>query len=276
MIPFRHYGGAVLIAPHTEDEYFSDYRKAYPQEQFDVVDYDELLRYFSYGYSLEEVVNFLSSFGYEEGEAKDLPPYLCRMTKDKYKSPELEKLLPIKEKLVSQGIFQKQGDSAAFFCNKTLIIRGYYSGLSISEALQDLPNISLNWDLGRPQLNAKEAPRLECSSVKGALQKAASRVTELVGNGVKKEDIYFRSDIPCAQLPGVKSLEGPFAPNGSHVIYLEASNPIVIPKDKFPPLALAELHLVTSQTAKKRQEADQHCFLCHPSLDTRLYVFPRD
>ena len=276
MIPFRHYGGAVLIAPHTEDDYFFDYRKTYPQERFDVVDYDELLRYFSYGYSLEEAVECLSSFGYEGKVVKDLLPYLCRMTKDKYKNPELEKLLPIKEKLVSQGVFQKQGDSAAFFCNKTLIIRGYYSGLSISEALQDLPNISLNWDLGRPELNAKEAPRLECSSVKEALQKADSRVTELVSNGVKKENIYFRTDIPCAQLPGVKSLEGPFVPNGSHVIYLETSSNIVVSEDKFSPLALAELHLVTSKTAKKRQEADQHCFLCHPSLDTRLYVFPRD
>ena len=99
MIPFRHYGGAVLIAPHTEDDYFSDYRKTYPQERFDVVDYDELLRYFSYGYSLEEAVECLSSFGYEGKEVKDLLPYLCRMTKDKYKNPELEKLLPIKEKL---------------------------------------------------------------------------------------------------------------------------------------------------------------------------------
>lgn len=266
----------MLIAPKTEARYFAQYQEDYPQEVFDVVDYEEAARFFSYAYEKEKALLVLREEGMDEPRAKMLLPYLSRMTKNKYKSQELIDLLPLKERLVSEDIFQMHGDSAAFFCGKPIIIRGYYSGIPISEALQDLPNISLNWDLGRPSLNKIELPRQRCANLEEAVALAEDCVTNLLSQGVLKEDIYFRSDIPGVELPGIQILEGPYIPNDAKVIYLETDKKKEIHSDIFSSFALAELHLATSSVCSSRIDADQHCFLSHPSLVTRLYISPLD
>lgn len=276
MLPFRYYGGNVLIAPKSENQYFKRYRSQYPEEDFSLVDYDEVLRFFSYQYDEDKAVACLALLGLSETKAKELLPYLCRMLKDHYKHEELQVLLHLKEALVREGIFQIHGDSAAFFCNKSIIIRGYYSGLPISEALQDLPNISLNWDLGRPELKDEEIARVECSNVEEAVYKARDSVDAMLEEGVLPSDIYFHSDLPNVTLPGIQTLTEPYAPTGGKVIYLETKKEDAVEKDLFSPMALAELHLVPSATKAKRKEEDEKRFLRHPSLVTRLYVFLPD
>lgn len=260
----HHYDGTILFAPKVEEPYFASYRKVFANERFDVYTYEDVLELFTFPCS-NEAGDYLESIGVN----RDLLPYLRRITAQSYKSAELQRYLPLVQELRSRGLFQKEADSAAIFCGRVLTIRGYYSGKMFAEALQDLPNISLNWDFGRPVLNEKELPQIQVQGLEEAMKVLLAKL-----DGLKGESVYLRYEgnkvltEPLAKLPRI---QGSFIPYGAKVLYLETDAPKEMGVRPFSKQALAELHVPTLEEEASRRLHDEQCFLRHPSLCARVY-----
>ena len=254
MIPSRHYQDAVVIAPRCEDDYFALYRQEHPEESFRHYTYEEVVALFEFDVDESKVPQNYAS----------LLPYLKKMVGRGYKSLALEKYLPLVNDFIRDGVFHKKEDPADIFCGKSIIIRGYYSGKMIAEALQGLPNISLNWDLGRARLGLEEAPKLEALSLTEALEAIAEdeRIRYVRYDG---EDLAFPR-------PGLKQIRGPYLPSLGPVAYIERPVDSTVGEDPFDDAALAELHLVNQSEKKRRRLADEENFLRGESLLLRFLL----
>ncbi|MCR5349104.1 MAG: hypothetical protein K6E59_05840 [Bacilli bacterium] len=264
----HHYGGTVVIAPYNEESYLRAYREAFPEERFRSLTLEEVVGCFGF--------DVLGELDVEER----LIRYVRQMTAPSYKSPELTPYLPLVQKWEKEGKLRRKEDPKSIFCGKTILIRGYYSGKPIAEALQDLPNISLNWDLGRPVLKEEELPRQECRDIYEALHKAEYEMFELFYQGFSPDNVYLNSDVNLprdysGKLGRLKRIWGPFVPSDGVAIRLETDHSFSWWKDPFSEKALAELHMVSAETLKKREEEDERCFLRHPNLRARFY-FPKE
>lgn len=262
----RHYDGAVLIAPESESKYIEEYRKAFPEEQFLCFTYEEVCSLFDFAYG-KAAEDYLKS----EGVFFRYLPYLKKMTGGPYKHESLKSLEPLVQRLVDKGLFIRKEDPTSIFCGKTIIIRGYYSGKMIAEALQDLPNISLNWDIGMPVFGEEKNRDLRGDFAVCA-DFLLAKYQEICGeNG----DVYLRYEgqrkLPLS-LAALPRLHGPFVPPGSETLYLEEEREDSLPDDLLPDAALAELHLVTATTLKQRRAFDEDHFLRHPGLCARAFA----
>lgn len=269
MIASHHFDGALIIAPKSEGRYINQYRFDHPDERFDVMSYEDIVDSLSYRCDEKEAIDYLIKSGFKCDKAEAYLPLLRRMVHPCYKAAELKELLPLRDELVERGYFQIQRDPAEIFCNRNLIIRGYYSGTPIAEALQDLPNISLSWDLGRPVLGSSPIEGQAMSS--WAEVKAFVLAEKEQGRG--PDDLYVYANFGLPESLGIPLLDGPYAPNEGRVIVLEASpKRLLDEEDLLPAEALAEIHVPTRAVARKRAEEDYKFFLRHPNVIARLYV----
>ena len=259
----HHYHGAVLIAPECEKRFFLDYRRAFPEEVFDVFTLEQTRGFFEFDVVGEPPVD------------KTLLPYLRKMTAPSYKSPALQVLMPQVKQLENDGFLRRKKDPRDIFCGRTIIIRGYYSGKPIAEALQDLPNISLNWDIRRPGSNEEPISGIECADERQAFTQAVSAISYWRQSGVPFEDIYLRYEGEGPLPPGlseVRRIHGPYAPSEGKVVYIETPPSEEAETPPFDDLALAELHMVGPSVAKARAEEDERAFLRHANLRARFVV----
>ena len=264
MEPSHHYDGSVLIAPKCEARFFDAYRKEHPEERFKTLSYEEVC----------ECFRFDLAAPWPESVPLDLRPYLLCMTANHYKSEPLQKLLPLAKQLESDGVLRRKSDPSRLFCGKPIIIRGYYGGTAISEALQDLPNISLNWDIRRNRLNEAEAPRQKCVTLGDAFLHAEFEIERLMRHGVDPKDIYLRYDglLPeTSPLNEAQIFHGPYVPSGAVVVYIESPKEEIVP-DLLDPASLAELHLPTRETKARREKEDESCFNRYSLLRARFYA----
>jgi|GEM_PF-1936670 len=262
----RHYDNAVLIAPLCEEEYFAAYKETFPGEHFDVFSYEEICACFEYECD-DRAEKLLKQWCAPEG----VLPYLKRMKEEHYKDDRINILLPYVRWLKKEGVFQNKVDPATIFCGKTLIIRGYYSGTMIAEALQDLPNISLNWDVGRAPLNEEEHP----VDFKGDFASAVKTVRTFLESLPSRDDIVLRYEgnaLLPEELKELPLLHGPFVPTGKKVIYIEEQNEADVGEDILPSSCLAELRLPDQARRKARIMENQKCFLRHSALLLRVLV----
>ena len=242
MIPSRHYDGAVLIAPDCEEEYIREYRFDHPDERFVTFSYESLCELFEFDVIESKV----------EARHRILLPYLKRMTGSEYKSKSIQGYLPLVRRYLEEGTFHKKDDPARIFCGKPIIIRGYYAGKMIAEALQDLPNIALNWDLGRTRQKEEPCPTYSVH----LLEEALGLIRQIPGiTHVRYDD----GDLP-AGLP-YRQIRGPFAPTMGKVAYIATRMTPMEEEAPFSDEALAELHLVGQEEARRRREFDERCFL---------------
>ena len=154
-LPSHHYDGAILIAPNAQEAYFRRYRKDHPEENFDVLDLRQLEAMFFYDLS-STAQEILASAGYEEEE---IPFLLEAVKRVRYlnDSPALSRYFACRDLLEKSGALQVLHDPFSFFKGRKIIVRGYYDGKAIAEAMQELPNICVNFDFGMDLLK-EDAP----------------------------------------------------------------------------------------------------------------------
>ena len=266
----HYYDGTILFAPKSEESYFYAYRARFPHEAFAVYSLEELCDLFRY-HVQAGAVDFVVQKGYSKPEASMLLSLLRAMTGKSYKSTSLQKLLPLRDELLQGGYFQIQGDPVGIFKGKTMIIRGYYSGKYISETIQDLPNICLNWDLERPMLRKQPLPILEVSNHEEAMRVLQQKIKELVTAG-EHVALRYDGDEPLPkELSSIPVFQGPYPPYGYRVVSLESKRRNVLTPDLFDAFAMAELHLPSSAERLQREAYDEDCFSRHPYLCARVY-----
>ena len=267
-LPSRHYDDAVIIAPRCEDGYFAAYRGRYPEERFVHFTYEEVVELFSFSVQ-GDVLGFLEGQGYDRERANALLSCLRRMELDAYVSPELNALVPVVKSLQKEGYFQKRRDPALVFCGKKIVIRRYHSGVMIAEALQELPNINLNWDLDRVDYRDAPLERIEAPSFAEAVRLLEVEARKLEAEGTK---LYLRyeGDKDVGLLGSLPRIHGPYCPSDGGVLYLE-TDPGDFDEDPLPPKALAELHVPCKAERIKRRDYDESRFALLSRLYARVY-----
>ena len=267
----HHYGGAVIFAPKSEEAYFEHYRKAFPSEDFRVYTIEETQELFAYDL-VGDAVGYLESKGYYSREASNLVEYLRFMTGRQYKNAWLKEHMPLVEELLEKGYFQKKSDPAEIFCNKVLFIRGYNSGKRIAEILQDLPNISVNWDTGRATFKDEEIMRHEYPT----FEKCLDAIRHYVKKHGKNAYLRYEGIKPLPDdILELKRLEGPFIPTGAKVIYLETPSRPLRQVDFLSDKALKELHLASVSELEALRRNDEDFFLRNEGVVLRVFEFGR-
>ena len=242
-LPSHHYDGAVLIAPKAQDAYFRRYKEDHPEERFDVLDLEALSACFQYqlapGYE-----KCLQMHGAGEAEL-DLAKVVIPRLRYAMKAKSLQRYFEYRDILEKEGYLRTSCDPFAFFKGRSIIVRGYYDGKGIAEALQDLPNICVNYDYGLDALNASFPEPL-------TIEEAMKRI------GAAEAPVYaiaFGVEIPkeASHLP---RLEGPYAPSeGSFIVFGDPfSAPVEVPD--LPEEALKALRIPTMAEALRRKEVE--------------------
>ncbi len=216
--PSHHYEGAVLIAPKAQDAYFRRYRDAHPEETFDLIDLESLEEMFWYSLAKgsDEV---LLELGVKK-EGLEMTKAIIRRLRYAPHIDVLKPYLLLRDELEKKGLLQVLNDPFIYFKDRWIIIRGYFDGRAISEAMQDLPNICVNFDFG-------QEPPLEIDPVGVSLQTALARVQSASGPIY----LYAPDGMPIPdELKGLPRLEEPHAPvEGRFIAY--KPNAIRLPPD---------------------------------------------
>lgn len=253
-LPSHHYDGAVLIAPKAQDAYFHRYRIAHPEESFDVLDLGRLERMFQYELS-QGADDLLLALG--------VNPVDLELTKTVVKrlryAPRIQGLVPyfsLRDELEKSRFLRIIHDPFTYFKGKMIIVRGYSDGRAISEAMQDLPNICVNFDFGQ------ERPRLEPAGQVPAGDLLISEDAE--------KPIYLLAPEKAAvpeRLQGLTRLAEPYAPSVGSFFVLSSSDPYFEPmRYPLPDEILKALRLPTACEAQRRLDVEMRHLLLSPRL----------
>lgn len=266
----HHYDNALIIAPEEEGEYFVRYRKAFPEERFDVRSLEEIEEMFCLSLTKEGQAEIQSLFPGEIA-AKRVSFLIKRLKKHDYVSPQIQALLPLRDELRSKGFLVEKEDSSSFFAKRPLIIRGYYEGKAIADALQELPNISLSWDYGRP------IPRL--APLEPCFASNMEEATQLLLDA--KRDL---NSLPTLYAPGAIDLPDALKslPHGSSPFLVPEQTVLVLQKEGVPLFqeldlqledeAMAELGLPNLAERQRRAAYQEKQFFCQPQVLCRIYL----
>ena len=245
----HHYDGTVIFVPSSETEYFSTYSKTFPDERFLLYSYEETEACFQFDYG-PDALDYLRTKGLES-----YLPYVVSMTGNSYRNEELQRLKPIVDEMLGEGMLRRKQDPREIFCGKVLIIRGYYSGQRLSEILQDLPNISVNWDFGRALLREEPVEVTPVSSMEEILNYLEN---------LPKSGLFLRyegkRELP-SELSALPRLTGPYVPKDASVIYIDEGYVPTYPPQLLSDSSMAELHLETNAQKESRRLADEAYFL---------------
>ncbi len=244
-LPSHHYDDAVLIAPKSQDAYFRHYRLDHPEERFDLMDLASLEEMFQYALD-PKADDFLASCGVGAGELETTKLVIRRL---RY-APRIEGLAPyfeLKEKLEKNGLLRVKHDPFAYFKSKNIIVRGYPDGRAISEAMQDLPNICVNFDFGQERPREGEAPTMSMKEAVASLSRFDGPVYLLAEKGVALPRVL--SDLP--------RLNEPFPPSEGSFLALKSEKGYFEPKTyPFDPTVLKALRLPSFEETKRRLEVE--------------------
>ena len=189
----RHYRlleRALVIAPACRQPFFLSYKREHPEADIllmTVEQLEDLLRY----HHDNRAVRYLIEQGKGYKEAKDILKALAYMNLQKaYSSPRLQKLQEIATELAAKGYLYKDEYAHRVFLNRNIVLDGYHSGARISFALDNVPNLTMDWF---PQSRKREnKPRIaEFSNLYEELHYVCNRIANDISNGVSPNDIYL-------------------------------------------------------------------------------------
>ncbi len=256
-LPSHHYDGAVLIAPKAQKAYFARYRQDHPEECFDVLDLDALSACFQYELG-DGYCECLLSYGVREEE---LPFARLVLPRLRYapRIDSLQKYFDWKDILEKEGYLRISCDPFAFFKGRSIIVRGYYDGKGIAEALQDLPNICVNYDYGLDPLNDSFPEPVSLAEATKQIEASEPPVSVIV----------FGDEIPPS-LRHLPRLEGSYAPSeGSFIV---VGDPFLASADVpyLDEAALKALRIPNEAEALRRKEVEAKYLLLSKRLLARV------
>lgn len=258
-IPSHHYEDAILIAPKAQQAYFEAYRKAHPEEVFDVLDIAAVEALFQYEVA-PEASRILQEHGLKETEVQNAIVIIKRLRYAE-KNEVLEPYFLLRDVLERAGVLQVNADPFAYFKGRKIIVRGYYDGKAIAEALQDLPNICVNYDFGSDILRDETLPPV-------SLAEALSLVAEA------KKPVYV-SAAKGATLPeslcDLPRLEEPYAPSeGSFLLYGPMEEIFPLPENPYSDELAKAIRVPTALEAKRRLSVETRYLILSPRLLARV------
>ncbi len=253
ILPSHHYDGAILIAPKAQEGYFARYRKDHPDESFDVLTLGELEAMFQYELD-SKADDTLLSFGVDEQDIK-LAKTIIRRLRYAPRIDALSSYLEMKDELEKKGLLRIKSDPFAYFKGKMIIVRGYADGRAISEAMQDLPNICVNFDFGqeRPRVDAPKTASLD--EAEGLIQEAPKPTYLLAGSSIPN------------RLLNLPRLTEPYAPSEGSIVAVSSAQPYFVAKAMpLPEEILKALRLPSEKEAERRLEVEMASLLACPRL----------
>ena len=255
VLPTHHYDGAILIAPKTQDAYFRHYREDHPDESFDVLDLPALEAMFQFDLDPKADKALLS---YDVAN-EDLEVAKTVIRRLRY-APRIDVLSPyfeLKDKLEKNGLLRVLSDPFAYFKGKMIIVRGYADGRAISEAMQDLPNICVNFDFGQERPREEETKTVSIGEAVALIKQAEAPVFLLAPTGEKIPE-------PLLDLP---RLDIPYAPSEGFFLVLASDKPY-FPLREIPlgDDVLKALRLPSLPEAKRRLDVEMKTLLSSPRL----------
>ena len=183
------YENAIFIAPASQQGFFYDYRRQYPDVLFDFLTIEEVEGLFAYRYDDDAVIALLEK-GYSYGFAKDILEGLCHFQDKEYQSKKLRDLVPLFVDLRKRGLLYKEGMPEPFFKGRNIVIRGYADGTRIMNALRELPNISVSYD--NPKRNEENLlPVHAFADIHQELHYLCNSIAKDIANGTNPEDVYL-------------------------------------------------------------------------------------
>ena len=252
--PSHHYDDAVLIAPKTEGAYFERYRLAHPSERFDVLDFAALEEMFQFdlGPGIDEALLSLGT----KRDGLELTKTILRRLRF---APRIDALTPyfaLKDELEKKGLLRVIHDPFAYFKGRMIIVRGYPDGRGISEVMQDLPNICVNFDFGQERPREIPAEEIALDELEPLSENAESPVYLVAAEGQVPDAL---SDLP--------RLDSPYVPSQGSFIVLIGEKPLfeakALPLDE---VLLKALRLPTASEAKRRLDVEVGRLLSSPRL----------
>ena len=253
ILPSHHYDGAVLIAPKAQEGYFKRYRSDHPDESFDVLDLQELEEMFQYELlpGAEEVLKSVGDLDLETAKV------IIKRLRFAPRIKALESYFVLMNDLENKGFLRVKHDPFAYFKGRMIIVRGYADGRAISEAMQDLPNICVNFDFGQERPRLEPARTVSMEDAIGLLENTPRPAYLLVPAG---------STIPNA-LMSLPRLEKPYAPAEGSFFALRSTEPYFIPEFlHLDDETLKALRLPTPAEAERRLEVEMRALLSSSRL----------
>lgn len=185
----RLYDNAIIIAPSSEKKTLLSYRLEHPDQSFSIYSVEEIESAFSYHHDDRLIIDLIKK-GYGFQEANEIADALDSFKKGNYGSKKLQNLAIFFDEYTKNGFLFPLVYPEKTFARKQYVIRGYYAGERISEALSAMPNIGMLWDELPPKKEAFPAiHRFE--DVHSEYHYVCNRIAKLLDEGVDPEKIIL-------------------------------------------------------------------------------------
>ena len=258
-IPSHHYEDAILIAPKAQQAYFEAYRKAHPEETFDVLDIAAVEALFQYE-ATSEATRILQELGVKEAEVQNVLTIIKRLRYAE-KNEVLRPYFLLRDGLEQAGVLRVNADPFIYFKGRKIIVRGYYDGKAIAEALQDLPNICVNYDFGLDILREEVLPSTPLSEALSLVIETRKPIYVFAPKGVTLPE-------PLSDFP---RLEEPYAPSdGSFLLYGPMDEIFPLPENPYSDELAKAIRVPTILEAKRRLAVETRYLTLSPRLLARL------
>lgn len=184
---FEH---SLIISPSCRKEYFLRYRNQYPEDDIVLMSVEELEDLFHYHHDLR-AVRYLIKKGKGYKEAKDILKCLEYIDlKKAYQSKRLKEFQHLAGEMVAMGLLYKDEYALKLFKGRDIIIDGYPEGKRISYALDNVPNISMNWFKNGEE--NEDYPKVATfSNIYEELHYVCNLIADDIAHGTKPSDILI-------------------------------------------------------------------------------------
>lgn len=181
---------AIVVTPQCRKPLFLAYRQAYPEDDITLLTVEELENLFLYHYD-DRAIRYLIERGKGYKEAKDILKAIAYIKLGKhYQKPRLIELQKLAAELVELEYLYKDEYAKRMFLGKNIVLDGYQMGKRISYALDDVPNICMNW-LPQKAIEKKYPRIAEFSNIYGELHYICNLIADDIAHGTKPEDILI-------------------------------------------------------------------------------------
>lgn len=184
----NRYKNCVVIAPSRERDSFLRMREKEPLLDFSFYSPDDVISLFSYQYDYR-AVRFLLSKGHSYNLANDELKTISFLSKDKYKSPKLNSLLPLRDELIKEKLIYLPIYPYRSFEGKDVIYHDLLSAKDISDRLGEGHNMSMSFDFE----DEPDKRRLQCLSFHDIYEEAhyvCNLIAKDIASGTSPNDIY--------------------------------------------------------------------------------------
>lgn len=186
------YENSIIIAPKELHPYLLEYRSAFPEADLSFQSLGDLEGLFLYHYDARAIMRLCVDEKFTYGYAKDVLGTIIHFKAGvTYKSPKLNSLKPIFEKLLNEGLLYSTPNPEMSLKGKNVVISGYHSATRIYNAWRDVPNVSSLFDT--PLYEEKKFPEvLQFEDLYGECHYVVNKIANLIAQGVEPSSIYLR------------------------------------------------------------------------------------